>query len=589
MKNFSSTHLESIKNQLDIVDLISQYLPLKKAGANYKGACLFHSEKTASFIVSPAKQIFHCFGCHEGGDIFGFLMKTEHLNFPEAVEKLAERAGINLEDKDPHQKAKPFENKEHLYQANRLAAWHYHQQLLKSPEAEKARAYLSDRGVEQKQIENFRLGYCGDQTKELLQLYESKNIPLEAACKVGILKEGHHGLYEAFRHRVIFPIFNSDQKAIGLGGRILPGDTSPAKYINSSESPIYDKSANLFGLQLAKEAIRKNKRVIVVEGYLDVLTLHQFGFQESVAPLGTALTSRQVNLIKRHSEEIILLFDGDTAGWKAAERSLGLCLDQGLSPKVVLLPEGEDPDSFLRKQGAEAFQARLRDLKNLLRVVIDKTLFKVGSNSPEGKARALKELGPYLQKLKSSIERNLHIQYLSEKWALPQDWIFEELGLKKISVVKAIKGSQLLSSKISVEQTFFEIYLNFVTLRNSLKRLIQVECFEEGLYRQLADFLWKDATLDNLSADQLLERCSDENLKKLIQGLSVLQSEQVADTASQVALDCIYKMKKSRLKEKLTFISQQIQEAELNQHFEDLPNLVNNKQLILKAIDDIKA
>ncbi|MFO1518854.1 MAG: CHC2 zinc finger domain-containing protein [bacterium] len=242
------------------------------------------------FVVSEEKQIFHCFGCHEGGDIFGFLMKMEGLTFPEAVERLAERAHVALSPKAGPTLSK--DEKENFFQANRVAAWHYYENLKKSPAAERARAYLKERGISEAEIEKFRLGFALPHSDELKNIFEERKVPLEAALKVGVLRQGERGYYESFRGRLIFPIFNRENKVVGLGGRILESNPEVAKYINSSDSPIYDKSATLFALPLAKEAIRRKNRVFVVEGYLDAITLHQFGFRRNRRTLGHRLNAK---------------------------------------------------------------------------------------------------------------------------------------------------------------------------------------------------------------------------------------------------------------------------------------------------------
>ncbi|MBL7685149.1 MAG: DNA primase, partial [Deltaproteobacteria bacterium] len=506
---FNESTLSEIKSRLDIVDLVADHVTLKKAGRNWKGLCPFHQEHTPSFIVSQDKQIFHCFGCHEGGDLFGFVMKIESLSFKEAVERLAEQAGVVLLDpKGPPSLSK--DEKEQLYQANRVSAWCYHENLKHSPQAQIARDYFQKRGISDREIEQFRLGYALPQGDLLAKVLKERKISLESALKVGVLRDGERGLYENFRGRVIFPIFNREQKVVGLGGRILESSSEIAKYINSSDSPIYDKSQQLYALHLAKEAIRKKNRAILVEGYLDVIALHQFGFQEGIAPLGTALTPKQITILKRYTDHIFLCFDGDDAGWKATARSLDLFLEQGLSPKVILLEKEEDPDSFLRKFGKEAFEKKIKSARNLFEVFIDKTLSEFPRDI-SGKTASLQALKPSLLKLQHSIERNLYIRRLGEKLEVPESWIFEELGLKAEESNKTQAIRSLPQQKgVSPEETLLEIFVQFSGLRKPILEKIQPDDFIEERWRILANFLWKPEFYSLSSISELSTKLLDE-------------------------------------------------------------------------------
>ncbi len=575
----SDSTVNEIRSRVDIVDLISEYVPLKKSGRNFKGLCPFHSENTPSFMVSADKQIFHCFGCHEGGDIFGFIMKMDGLTFPEALERLADQAGVEIARQNSSPRISK-EEKENLYQANRVAAWHYHETLKNAPEAENARKYLEQRGIRPQEIEKFRLGYALPYSHNLETVYKSRNVPLEAALKTGVLRQGDRGYFESFQGRIIFPIFNRDNRVVGLGGRIIESQENMAKYINSSDSPIYDKSANLFGLPQALESIRKKNRIFLVEGYLDVITLHQYGFSEAVAPLGTALTPRQISLIKRYADEIIVLFDGDDAGWKAAERSLDLFLDQEISPKVLVLPKDEDPDTFLKKFGAKSFQEKLKETRNLLAVIIDKTLTKNSTDIP-GRAAALTELKPYLLKLHSSLERNLYIRKLAENMDVPEAWVFEELGIKankaeSISYKPDIKQKEMSGA----EEMLLEIFLKFEMTRSKIIENIQPSDFITSHFQAFTEYLWGTDGVRQLQLTQLLEKV-EERFKNLITQLSIRETPLDPLTADTMVTDCIKKIKKLSLKLKLGNLSNQIKEAESFQQTDKVLTLLKEKQNIL--------
>lgn len=583
---FSDSAVSEIRSRLDIVDVVSEYVPLKKAGRNFKGLCPFHSENTPSFMVSVDKQIFHCFGCHEGGDIFSFLMKMEGLTFPEALETLAEKVGIEIRQKSGPKISR--EEKENLYQANRVAAWHYHETLKNAPEAEKARRYLAERGVRPQEIEKFRLGYALPHSHELEKVYQSRRVPLEAALKTGVLRSGDRGFFEGFQGRIIFPIFNRENRVVGLGGRILESQENMAKYINSSDSPIYDKSTNLFALPQALDSIRKKNRIFLVEGYLDAITMHQYGFSETVAPLGTALTPRQIAILKRYTDEIIVLFDADEAGWKAAERSLDLFLDQEISPKVLLLPSGEDPDTFLKRFGAKAFQEKVKETRNLLAVIIDKSLLR-NTQDIRGRAAALAELKPFLLKLSSSLERNLYIRKLAENMEVPEAWVFDELGIKmshpemKKTTVKTQK-----QEKGGAEEILLELFLKFEAIRSTVLENIHPDEFMSTDYQSFASHLWSLEQIKTLNLSQLLEKVQDPKLQSLITRFSLRENPLDPFTAEQVSMDCIQKIRKESLKLKLGILSSQIKEAESFQQTDKVLTLLKEKQNMLTAIEASK-
>lgn len=580
---FTDSTLSEVRSRIDIVDVVSEHVSLKKAGRNFKGICPFHSENTPSFVVSPEKQIFHCFGCHEGGDIFGFVMKMEGLSFPEALEKLAEKAGVELAQKSGPRLSK--EDKENFLQANRVAAWHYHETLKNSPEAEIARQYLKNRGLTDTEIETFRLGYALPHSHELEKVYQSRKVPLEAALKTGVIRSGDRGTFEGFQGRIIFPIFNRENRVVGLGGRLLENHDNMAKYINSPDSPVYDKSANLFGLPQAMEAIRKKKRIFLVEGYLDVITMHQFGFLESVAPLGTALTPRQISLMKRYSDEIIVLFDADEAGWKAAERSLDLFLQQEISPKVLILPPGEDPDTFLKKFGAKALQDKLKETRNLLAVIIDKCLIK-NTKDIAGRANALTDLKPYLLQLSSSLERNLYVRKLAEGLEAPEAWIFEELGIKASAPeVKRASVAKPKQEKHGAEEMLLELFLKFESMRQKVLQNIQPAEFVNSEFQKLAGHLWGIDQVTSLSLAQLLEKVEEAKFKNLITQLSMRESPMDSLTVELVITDCILKIKRESLKLKLGDLSTQIKEAESFQQTDKVLTLLQEKQNILSALE----
>jgi DNA primase len=353
--------LEEIKARTDIVEFISDYVPLKKSGQNFKGLCPFHSEKTPSFMVSPAKQIFHCFGCGVGGDVVGFLMKQENLSFPEALRYIAAKAGIAITDVPVNKGL--AEKREQILRANDAAVKFFTRTL---QDSRKAAAYLQQRGIDRELIETFSLGYAPDERNRLYQHLKKSGFTdallLEAGLVVAAARRSDSPSEEyrdLFRNRIIFPIYNLKKDVIAFGGRVM--DDALPKYLNSPETVVFKKGESLFAIHLAKDEIRLKGYAVIVEGYLDAILCHSYGFKNTVAPLGTALTPRQLQKLKPLAKKVVLVFDGDDAGISAAKRSLAILAENDVTAKVLLLPKGEDPDSFLRKNGSRPFKKLLSD------------------------------------------------------------------------------------------------------------------------------------------------------------------------------------------------------------------------------------
>ncbi len=355
--------LEDIKSRIDIIELISDYIELKKAGQNYRANCPFHAEKTPSFMVSQNKQIFHCFGCGAGGDIFGFVMKYENLNFQEALKMLAKKAGVQLSGYRFEDGL--AERKERLYVIQKEALNTFTGNLKKS---KTAIAYLDKRGVSHEMVEAFSLGYADRGRKVLYDHLKAKGFDDSLITQSGLIFTGESGLHDVFRNRVMFPIFNIQGDAIAFGGRAI--DDSMPKYLNSPETLLFKKSETLYGLNVAKDEIRKKGYVLITEGYLDVIMCCMHGFLNVVAPLGTALTTGHLQKLGTFTKKVLLVFDSDAAGIAAAKRSLSILYEHGFRSKILLLPEGDDPDSFLRKNGSRAFQIKLSKSESMVDFIL---------------------------------------------------------------------------------------------------------------------------------------------------------------------------------------------------------------------------
>jgi len=422
----SSEAKEEVKKAADIVEVIGQYVELKKRGQNYIGLCPFHSERSPSFTVNQSKQIYHCFGCGRGGDVFTFWMEYHNLDFLQSLKDLAERYNIPLPQKrDLYADRKKAELKEELFKINDLAGRYFHDILLKSTDGKPGRDYFSRRHISQETISQFRLGYAVKRWDGLLNYLKSKNCSLDRAAKAGLLvPKNNKEYYDRFRGRIMFSIFDLNQHSIGFGGRIL--DDSLPKYINTPETPIYHKGYYLYGLDSAFEDIRKRDLAIIVEGYMDMLVLRQHGISNVVASLGTALTSDQIRRLKGYTKNVVVLFDPDDAGREAALKSFPLFLNEGISAKVVVLPEGEDPDSFVNKHGSDAFKKLLKRAAPIFDFYLDQTLANMGHGVDE-QIKALSEVLPVFMDLGQGATRFLYVHRFAEKSGINEAIVWEEL------------------------------------------------------------------------------------------------------------------------------------------------------------------
>ncbi len=416
--------LEEIKSKIDIVSLIQSYFPIKKAGRNYKSVCPFHSEDSPSFVVSPERQIFKCFGCGEGGDIFGFVMKYEHMEFGEALKFLADKAGVRLE-KEYHKQT--VSDKDYLYQINQLAADFFHYLLTKESVGEAARAYLKTRAITSESVERFHLGYAPNSWDLLGRFLQKKGFTLEQIDRAGLVvkKSNGRGYYDRFRARLMFPVYDLQGNVVGFSGRILIKKDDAPKYLNTPETPLYNKSRLLYGLWQSREVIRKNKELILTEGNVDIVSAHQGGVDSVVAPLGTALTLQQVQLIKRYAERAYLCFDADLAGDKASRRGIPLLSSQELEIKVIELVGGNDIDECLRKNPKFLAEAMPKAVV-IYDFYLASALRRYSTNDPFGKQSIARELIPIFAQIPQSVLKAYYLQKLSQELDIPESEIFKE-------------------------------------------------------------------------------------------------------------------------------------------------------------------
>jgi DNA primase len=416
--------VEEIKNRANIVDLVSEYVTLKKAGRNFIGLCPFHKEKTPSFNVTPDRQMFYCFGCGEGGNVFAFLMKISQMTYPEAIRHLAKKTGVIIPERISQKERQEASHQEQLIRINEMAAGHYIKNLATSSGKE-AVTYLRQRGVREEVVREFRLGFAVNSWRHLRDFFEKEKASLANAEQAGLLIPGKDASpYDRFRGRLMFPVEDFNGRVIAFGGRLI-GDGEP-KYLNSPESGVYVKGRNLYALNRAKEAIRRKGYAILVEGYFDLISLWSAGITHVVATLGTALTKDQIDLIGRYTTHVVVLFDPDEAGRKALMRSLELFLAGNLSARVLVLPENLDPDDYVRTYGGDSLLGLINSAPSLVDYYIDHVLGDRGGFEED--RDSFRKAVAFIKQIENVIDRNLFIKRVSEMLGIDQELLKNEIS-----------------------------------------------------------------------------------------------------------------------------------------------------------------
>ncbi len=452
MGKISPLKIDEIRSAVNIVHYISQFVSLKKAGQNYKGLCPFHTEKTPSFVVSPAKQIFHCFGCGKGGNVYTFIMEYEKLSFFEALKRAADFAGIPLPEEELKAEAKERTYFEKLYEINELAADYFHNQLFQNQNKNQLQ-YFKQRGLSERTIQKFKLGYAPDAKNGLLEVLKQNGVDLNEAEKLGLITRSlyNEAFIDKFRHRVMFPFFNLSGRVIGFGGRQLRKEQQP-KYLNSPESPIYKKGSILYGLYQAINRIREEEFVILVEGYFDLLQLVEHGQSNVVASSGTALTDYQARLLGRYTQKVLLLYDGDAAGRKAALRNGYILEKNGLNAYIAVLPPEEDPDSFLQKHGLTALEPYLKSQLTPIEFEINRFFEENPKPSLQDKNQFVLQLLETLVELNNPLKTGLYLPLISDLLQINESLLVEQF--KKLEKQRRKgKPAEPLSVELESEAT----------------------------------------------------------------------------------------------------------------------------------------
>lgn len=518
---YSDDLIEEIRMRNDIVDVISGYVKLQRKGSSYFGLCPFHNEKSPSFSVSPSKQMYYCFGCGAGGNVFTFLMEYENYSFMEALRVLADRAGIQLPQQEYSQEAKEQADlKAMLLEVNKLAAKYYYYQLRREGGAQ-GMAYLKGRELSEETINRFGLGYSDKFSNDLYRYLKSKNYSDEILRQSGLFNvDERRGMYDKFWNRVIFPIMDVNNRVIGFGGRVM-GDAKP-KYLNSPETKIFDKSRNLYGLNIARTSRKKN--LIICEGYMDVISMHQAGFNNAVASLGTALTSQQASLLKRYTDEVLIIYDSDEAGVKAALRAIPMLKTAGLATKVINLKPYKDPDEFIKNMGKEAFQERLDQGMNSFMYELHALEQQYDMKDPQGKTDFFKETARKMLRFEDEIERNNYIQAVADSYRIEPENLrkmVNRMAMQGVGIQEPMKpksGQNRPREKQDGYEMSQKLMLTWLTsypeIFGQVSQYISPDDFTNPLYHTVAEMLYRQYSDGELNPARLLNNFTDSDEQK---------------------------------------------------------------------------
>lgn len=521
MQRYSDEIIDEVRQTNDIVDIISQYVHLKRSGRNFFGLCPFHNEKSPSFSVSPDKQIFHCFGCGVGGNVFSFLTKIEGINFVEAVQTLAERSNIQLPTLESNGDSAKELLKSKVYKVNEFTANYYHQNLYK-PESKVAQEYIKKRKLTNETLESFQIGFSG-KFDELYQALKKQGFEEAEILESGLVNRNDKGQYiDRYRNRIMFPICDARGRVIAFGGRVL--DDSKPKYINSPENVVYSKGRNLFGLNVAKKG--DIKQILIVEGYMDVISLHQRGITNVVAPLGTALTQQQGWLLRKSSEKIILSFDSDEAGLTAKMRALDILQDMGCDIRILQMEGAKDPDEYVIKYGNARFNNLVEKALSVIEFKVKVLKQNLNLEVVNDKIKFLNEIAKLIAKVDNTIEREVYIEKIAKEYDISKEAIYAEVnkltyaGAKSEKVLektkpvishKKIEEKEISQAIKKRENTVLSILLaGDINIFQVIQQNIQIEDFQDRINQEIAKKLYEEFEKGNSNINGIIDMLGEE-------------------------------------------------------------------------------
>ncbi len=580
---YSDELVEEVRMRNDIVDVISGYVNLKKKGANYFGLCPFHNEKSSSFSVSPSKQIYHCFGCGAGGNVFSFIMEYENYTFVEAMKFLAERAGVALPEGEFSKEEKQRESiRMQILEVNKMAAKYFYVSL-RNPKGIKGLQYLKNRQLSDDTMRDFGLGYIAS-NNSLYSFLKKNNYSDEILRESGIFQaDEKRGMQTRFWNRVMFPIMDVNNRVIGFGGRVM-GDGEP-KYLNSPETKVFDKGRNLYGLNKAR--LSRSKNIILCEGYMDVISMHQAGFTQAVASLGTALTSGHASLLKRYTEDVLLTYDSDGAGVKAALRAIPILKEAGLTAKVINMEPYKDPDEFIKNMGAEAFQERIDQAENSFFFEIRQLQKNYDMKDPEEKTKFHDELVKKLLMFTDDMERENYMDAVAKKYFIPIDALRKSMiqkAARKEGIREIVRPKSGITSNKEKEDGVTKaqkLLLTWITdepaIYPQIKKYIDPQDFTKELYRTVAGLLFEQMEQGKLIPAAIMNRFEEEEEHREVAELFStklveIESKQEKDKALS---DLIIKVKENSLKNR-------------NDTFHDISDPLTKAIAEKKAIQELK-
>ena len=558
---YSDDIIEEVRMKNDIVDVVSQYVKLNRRGNTYFGLCPFHNEKTPSFSVTPSKQMYYCFGCGAGGNVYNFVMEYENYTFGEALQHLADRVGVQLPKIEYSREAREkAEKRATLLEINKLAASYFYYQLRRE-NGSQAYAYLINRGVSEDTIKKFGLGYSDKYSDDLYKFLKSKNYSDDLLRESGLFNvDERHGMYDKFWNRVIFPIMDVNNRVIGFGGRVM-GDGKP-KYLNSPETKIFDKSRNLYGLNIARTT-RKNY-LILCEGYMDVISMHQAGFTNAVASLGTALTSGHASLLKRYTQEVLLLYDSDDAGVRAALRAIPILREAGITSRVVSLKPHKDPDEFIKALGGEEFEKRLERAMDSFMFRIHMSQKEFTMEEPQGQNRFFERCAQMLLELSDELERNLYIEAIVKDY---RGYGISVEDLRKRVNTLALKGTpaeQRVQPKTTgaqpkkrdsasekAQKLMLTWLVTYPGIFDTVVRYIQPSDFVVPLYRQVAEMLYQQHEEGDVNPARLMNAFIDSEEQREVSSLfNATIHLETPEEQNRAFSDAVLRIRDESLKEK---------------------------------------
>lgn len=558
---YSDDIIEEVRMKNDIVDVVSQYVKLNRRGNTYFGLCPFHNEKTPSFSVTPSKQMYYCFGCGAGGNVYNFVMEYENYTFGEALQHLADRAGVQLPKIEYSREAREkAEKRATLLEINKLAASYFYYQLRRE-NGSQAYTYLINRGVSEDTIKKFGLGYSDKYSDDLYKFLKSKSYSDDLLRESGLFNvDERHGMYDKFWNRVIFPIMDVNNRVIGFGGRVM-GDGKP-KYLNSPETKIFDKSRNLYGLNIARTT-RKNY-LILCEGYMDVISMHQAGFTNAVASLGTALTSGHASLLKRYTQEVLLLYDSDDAGVRAALRAIPILREAGITSRVVSLKPHKDPDEFIKALGGEEFEKRLEQAMDSFMFRIHMAQKEFTMEEPQGQNRFFERCAQMLLELSDELERNLYIEAIVKDY---RGYGISVEDLRKRVNTLALKGTpaeQRIQPKTTgaqpkkkdsasekAQKLMLTWLVTYPGIFDTVIRYIQPSDFVVPLYRKVAEMLYQQYEEGDVNPARLMNAFIDSEEQREVSSLfNATIHLETPEEQNRAFSDAVLRIRDESLKEK---------------------------------------